>query len=214
MKKIILSLLFLFFVTGIVYGKTVETQTLYSRQLDIIGETVATASYVKWDVNNAGIYTNIRFTETSATTANLRYLNSAGTVMESVTISRGANYLINGYSNISLVIYNTSGAPRAFNGSITLAESDVSYKQRRKSNLSFTVSTASTTVTVTAATQGYWLLQPKENIYLDIMGTTPDSSDFYVSQNSVLITPYLYSGDVVKMIGVTATGNVSGFVYE
>lgn len=188
----------------------------------INGETIPTSSYIEKTIYGVARWESISVLWISSSSGTITTANIIWSVPRNggVLTARNDYMAANGQPYRSIVsdiatvrIYSNKTSSIQVTANIVLRGTD-SAPKRHKSNLALTVPATSTTFTVTAATQGYWLIRPNIKIYLDLDGGTATSGDLWLNANDVFNTNYLKSGDVIKMVSATTTANVLGEVYE
>lgn len=119
--------------------------------------------------------------------------------------------------NVTIRIYNAQGSTVRVTGNIVLRNSNQTQQKSVRSIISATVLTsAATTLNITAQTQGYLYLKTNKRVFINLLGTAASASDLYVNDDeSVDFTPiFLKAGDKVSILAASSTATVSGFIYE
>jgi len=107
MKKILTTLVLLLVLSGSLFASTVlRTGTSY-KAIDIISETVPTSGFFQYSFSGVGDYSLVDFTDSTATTASVKFMKSNGTVDSTVTLTAGTPIVNKAYNNIEVRINNT-----------------------------------------------------------------------------------------------------------
>jgi len=138
MKKLLLTLFLLILCIGNLQARTVERRGNNFKAVDIINEQVATGSFFSYSFKEVGDLSLIDFTETSITTANVKFLKADGTADVSTTLTAGTPINNKGYSQIEFKLENNSGTSDNMNGTLKIFNASKTNLQIANSDNSLT----------------------------------------------------------------------------